>query len=287
MIRALFGKAVADARLLLAALAILLFCFPLLFLWASSTISLPAFSEFLANALPKRWERVSGVPFSQMATPAGRAAMVFVHPLVLLGAVVWAIARGSDCVSGEIGRGTMELLLAQPARRTSLYATQAAVTILGSMMLASAAWCGVAIGLRTIALYERVSAVLFAPPAVNLFGLMVCVGGVAALVSSCDNQRWRTVGIVGAWYAVSLLLEVIGQIADGWQWAGYASFTSAYEPQAMVARPDEAWSLFEYQDGAVAGIGFGGRQLVLLGLGLFSYLAGAVVFSRREIPAPL
>jgi ABC-2 type transport system permease protein len=287
MIRALFGKAVGDARLLLVSIAILMLCFPLLFIWASSAISLPAFSEFLANALPKRWERVSGVPFSQLATPAGRVAMVYVHPLVLFGAVVWAIARGSDCVSGEIGRGTMEMLLAQPVRRTSVYATQAAVTVLGSSILATAAWCGTAIGLRTVALYENVSAALFFAPAVNLFGLMVCVGGVSAFASSWDSQRWRTVGIVGAWYAVSLLLEVIGQIAEGWQWLGYGSFTMAYEPQAMVARPESAWSLLEYHQGASTGLGTGGRQLVLLGLGLVSYLAGAVVFSRREIPAPL
>jgi hypothetical protein len=60
----------------------------------------------------------------------------------------------------------------------------------------------------------------------------------------------------------------------------------AYEPQVMVARPDGAWSFVEYQDELI-GLGSGGRQLVLLGLGLVSYLAGAVVFSRREIPAPL
>jgi ABC-2 type transport system permease protein len=287
MIRALFGKAVGDARLLLVSIALLMFFFPLLFIWASSAISLPAFSEFLANALPKRWERVSGVPFSQLATPAGRVAMVYVHPLVLFGAVVWAIARGSDCVSGEIGRGTMEMLLAQPVRRSVVYFTQAAAAVLGSVILATAVWCGTAIGLRTVALYEDVSAFLYIAPAVNLVGLMVCVGGVSALVSSCDNQRWRTVGIVGAWYALSLFLEVIAQIADGWEWLGYGSFTMAYEPQTMVARPAEAWSLLEFHDGAFAGLGSGGRQLILFGVGLVSYAVGAAIFSRREIPAPL
>jgi ABC-2 type transport system permease protein len=288
MIGSLIRKAIGDARLLFTALVLLMFIFPVLLIWASSMISLPAFSEFLANALPQRWERVSGVPFSQIATPAGRVALVFVHPLVLFSAVVWAIARGSDCVSGEIGRGTMEMLLAQPVRRVSVYTTQAAVAIAGSALLSSAVWCGTATGIHTVdALSERVSATLFIPPAVNLFALMVCVGGISALASSWDSQRWRTVGLVGAWYAVTLLLEVVGQISDEWQWVSYLSFTTAYEPQAMVARPAEAWSLWTYNDGAVESLGSGGRQLVLLGLGLICYATGAVIFNRREIPAPL
>src|SRR4051812_17091871 len=114
---ALLVKAMNESKLLFAAIFVLMFGFPLVFLRASGMISLPAFSEFLTNALPRSWQRVWGVPISQVATPAGRAALVFVHPLVMSSGVVWAITRGSDCVSGEIGRGTMEMLLAQPVRR--------------------------------------------------------------------------------------------------------------------------------------------------------------------------
>jgi hypothetical protein len=92
---------------------------------------------------------------------------------------------------------------------------------------------------------------------------------------------------MGACYALSTLLAVVGQVADGWHWVGYASFMNAYEPQTMVARPAEAWSILAFRDGAIAGLGLGGKQLVLLGLGLLCYIMGAVIFSRREIPAPL
>src|SRR5262245_60431688 len=118
MNRALLAKSVRDGYLLLAALAIFLFCFAWMQIWVGSMISVPAFTQFLTNALPQRFERLSAVPFSEMATPAGRIAVIYVHPLVLFSALAWSIARGSDCVSGEISRGTMELLLAQPIRRS-------------------------------------------------------------------------------------------------------------------------------------------------------------------------
>src|SRR3954467_311284 len=173
MIRALCVKAISDAKWLFAAFFTLMFFFPWVFLWASGKISVPAFSNFLTSALPREWQQLWGVPFSQVATPAGRAALVFVHPLIVFSAAIWTVARGSDCVSGEIGRGTMEMLLAQPVRRTTVYATQALVTTVGSALLAIAAWCGTAIGLQAGQLYASVSPALYLPPAINLFALMI------------------------------------------------------------------------------------------------------------------
>jgi ABC-2 type transport system permease protein len=287
MIRALSTKAVDDAKWLFAALFVLMFFFPWVFLWASGKISLPAFSNFLTSALPREWQQIWGVPFSQVATPAGRAALVFVHPLVEFSAAIWTVARGSDCVSGEIGRGTMEMLLAQPVRRTTVYATQALVTIAGSALLAIAVWCGTALGLRAGQLYEHVSAALYIPPTINLFALMICLGGMTALISACDNVRWRTIGLMAGWYVLSTVLAVVSQIADRWNWLGNVSFLTAYKPQSMVASPDAAWSLLTYRNGSIAGLGIGGQVVVLFGLGVACYVAGAIVFNHREIPAPL
>jgi ABC-2 type transport system permease protein len=287
MIQALFAKSFRDGRLLLAALAIFLFCFAWLQIWVGSMISVPAFTQFLTNALPQQFERLSGVPFSEMATPAGRIAVVYVHPLVLFSALAWSLTRGSDCVSGEIGRGTMELLLAQPIRRSAVFITQAAVTLVGAALLAAAVWCGTAIGLATVGQPEGVSSSLYVAPAVNLFTRTVCTAGVSALMSSWDSHRWRTIGLVIAWYVLSMILEILGRMSESWHWVIYLSFMTAYKPQQVVAHPAGAWSLFSYQEGAIAGFGYGGCQLVLLALGLLAYVAGAIIFSRRELPAPL
>jgi ABC-2 type transport system permease protein len=287
MMRTLVAKSFGDAKLLLAALFVAMFCFPWLYAWATSAVSLPAFSEFLSNALPKQWQQVWGVPFSEVATPSGRVALVYVHPIIVFGAVVWAVARGSDCVAGEIGRGTMEMLLAQPVRRTTLYAAQMLVTVLGSALLATGVWCGTAIGLRSAPLYENVPATLYIPSTINLFGLMVALGGLSAFVSAWGSQRWRAVGIVVAWYVLSVMVSVASGVTGRWHWWKYLSLLNSYKPQTLVARHAEAWDFFRYRDEAIVGLGFGGHQFVLFAVGLLFYLAGAVVFSRREIPAPI
>jgi ABC-2 type transport system permease protein len=284
---ALLGKAFRDGRLLLLSLVVFLYFFAWFQIWVSSKIALSAFAEFLMSAVPKKWEQLSGVPFSEVATSAGRVALLFVHPLIMFGCVAWGISRGSDCVSGEIGRGTMELLLAQPVTRRAVYWTQAAATIFGAAMLGFAVWGGTLIGLATVPLPDEVSAALFVAPSVNLFAMTLCVAGMSALASSWESQRWKTVGLMGAWYVISTVFKVVGRMADGWGWMSYLSFMSAFEPQLLVARPKEAWALFEYENGAVTGVGMGGSQLMLIGLGLICYAAGSVIFSRRELPAPI
>lgn len=286
MIRVLIGKSVGDAWLLLFGLLLLMFLFPWIFAWASGMISLGAFSDFLARALPPQLQRMWGVPINELATPAGRLALVWVHPLMLLGALTWAIARGSDCVSGEIGRGSMEMLLAQPVSRTSVYATHAVVTILGSAIMATAAWAGTAIGVHTREMYADVSATRYIAPAANYFGLMLCFGGLAALASSCDSLRWRTVAIMVSAYVVSVVLTIAGQVSTRWGWLQYLSILTPYKPQTMVAHSDIAWQFFSERDGQTM-LGLGGNQAVLFLLGLCAYVAGGIIFARREIPAPI
>ena len=287
MFRALFAKAFHDAKLLLAALCVLLCSFAWLQLWASSKISVPALTDFLANAVPKSWEGLSPVKFSDLATPAGRIAITYAHPLILLGALAWSIGRGSDCVSGEIGRGSMEMILAQPVSRRAVFAAQALMAILGAALIALAVWCGTALGLATVELPQQISQTLFIPAAVNVFALMVCLAGLSALASSWENQRWRTVGLMGTLYVVSTVLDVVARLIPACNWLKFASFLTLFSPQTMVAHPDQAWQLWKVRPESTAALGLGGQQLALLAIGLASYCAGAAIFHRRDLPAPL
>ncbi len=85
-------------------------------------------------------------------TPAGRIAAEYDDPVVLLLMTVWAISRGSDAVSGELNRGTMEMLLGQPVTRLGVISVQACVTLLGAALIAMAAWLGTCVGLATVSL---------------------------------------------------------------------------------------------------------------------------------------
>ena len=182
----MFNKAVwrqswGDQKLLLAALAALWALFPWIYIWLQSKVPTGDF-QLLLRLIPEDLQKLSGVPIAEVATTAGRVALAFVDPVVVLGATVWGVTRGSDIVSGPLERGTMEMVLAAPVRRGAVYATHAAATILGAAVL-----CGVLLGGLWTAIAwgpwsAEISAGRFAPAVLNTFGLMVCMAGVAGLV---------------------------------------------------------------------------------------------------------
>lgn len=272
--RALWAKTASEACWLLLSCASALFAFAWLFVWLVSLIKLPDFRSIL-GMLPPQFQNLIGLSLAEAASPAGRIGLCYVDPAILLVSGAWAVARGSDAVSGEIGRGTMEMLLAQPVRRIAVLWTQAAVTIAGAAVISLAAWLGTCIGLHTVTLDEQIDAWQYAPSAVNLFALTFFVAGISTLASSWDRYRWRTIGIVCGFYMVELIVKIVYRMAPDLDWLRFCTFLGAYEPQAMAARPETAWELSL------------GYDATLIALGLAAYLFATVIFCRRDLPAPL
>ena len=121
----------------------------------------------------------------------------------------------------------------------------------------------------------KVEPARFVPPVLNVFALMVCMAGLSACVSAADSYRWRTVGIMCGLYVAAILAKLVGRLSGVLGWVGYLSVLNAYEPQRLVGGDAEAWALLARYDA------------ILRGVGLAAYVAGAVIFSRRDLPAPL
>ena len=283
---ALWKKTLVEARWLLIGSLVFMFAVHWLRVWISSFFSTRDL-EYMLSLLPAPIEELLPVSYTQMATNAGRIAAEYDDPVVLLVMTVWAISRGSDTVSGELNRGTMEMVLAQPVTRIGVLATQALVTIAGAALIACAAWLGTCTGLATVTLETSVSPRVFIPAALNLFALGAFLAGLTTMVSAGTNQRARTIGIVGGFYAVSMVIKIVGRMAPGWEWLAYTSFFTPFEPQLLVGDRSLSWALWAETHGGVFALGGLGYDLVLIGLGLASYVAASVIFSQRDLPAPL
>lgn len=271
---ALWTKCYRDTRVLLFFLAALVFGFNWLFVYVTSQIDLSALRIFF-QSLPSFFEKLAGVSFDAIATPRGRIAMAYGDPVVVFSVVIWAIGRGSDAVSGEIGRGTMEMILAQPVRRLSVLAVQACVTIGGAALLSMAILAGTAAGLATVPLDESLHWQQFLPGALNIFAMTLFLAGASTMVSAWDNYRWRTIGVMGAFYLSQLVFKLMGQTIAWFKWLLNFTFLTACEPQSLIVNTETSWTLSWQYDG------------LLIGLGIACYVAAAVIFCNRDLPAPL
>jgi ABC-2 type transport system permease protein len=264
-----------EQRMLLISLCVLLAVFGVVYVWLVSRVKLDALSTLLLNTF-KDFESLSGVPFKDVATMTGRIALGFVDPVVLLTMTTWAISRGSDLVSGELDRGTLELTLAQPIRRMSFFLAKSALALVGVVVLALAFWGGTSLGIVLVhAPEDNVSGWEFWPGVINITCLGFMILGVSSAMSSWDRYRWRTVGIMGGCYATWLLLKILFKMGgEGWHWIGWLTPFRWFEPQLLIREASD-WSLQL------------GYNAMLLLIGTAGYVVAAVVFTKRDLPAPL
>ncbi len=275
MNRALWFKNFREAWLLMLCCAAVLFLFHLLFVWLVSRMNLAIFEMFLQfgfqginlpNLLP--------LPLELVATQRGMILLAYVDPVVLFTITVWAIARGSDAVSGEIDRGTMEMLAAQPVSRMAILFPQIVATTVGAIVICAACWLGTGFGLQVMNLKASVSPLDYAPASLNLFTVTFFLAGFTTLVGSFHRSRWKTIGIAGAFCLIQLILKVVSRLSPDLEWLVYTTYLGAFEP---------GWFLDEFYGWSLAWKYCG----ILAGLGLACYAAAMWVFSRRDLPAPL
>jgi len=266
-------------------------------------------------------ETVSPVAISHLVSFTGRIAIAYDDALVVFVVLAFAIARGSDVVSGELGRGTLEMLLAQPVGRWQVLTSQALVTVTCLVLLALATWLGNWAGIQaTTARVERPAEVkiplgfrvpipfaeakieevpmrtqvdprTLAPAAVNLFCLALCFAGGTSFLSACDRYRWRTIGLAIAFLVLQMILKVIGRLLKDESNLEYFSLLTAYEPSRLVEiavhHPAYAWSFSAPGTGGELTWGPLSYDLVLIIAGIVGYIAAGIVFSKRDLPAPL
>lgn len=279
---ALWSKAVREVRWQLVGSMVLMLGFHWIRVWIISLFPMRQFQRLLAY-IPDTFLPLLPVPKEQLASVAGRIAVAYDDPLPMMVIAAWAIGRGSDAVAGEMGRGTMELLLAQPVRRLSIIGTQAVVTTLGSAAIVASMWFGTWLGIGTVTLEEAVSPKLFIPAALNFFAVAYFLAGLTTLVSSFERFRSRVIGLMAVYFAVSMVLKVVGLVKPELHWLLYGSFLTAYEPQILVAEPNFAWA-WTVGDTMWGGLSYQG---ILLGLGTLCYGVAVAHFCRRDLPAPL
>jgi ABC-2 type transport system permease protein len=269
---AIWKKAVAETSVSLALCGTLLLLFAWVFVWLMSLLETGAWASLL-KLMPGFFQPMLGLPLAELATPAGQISFIYQHVVTVLLAVGWALGRGSASISGEIGRGTMDLILSLPVRRASVVLIPAVVATGGAAILAAAVLAGIWLGLLTTNPAADLSAWKFLPGSVNLFCLVFCCTGITTFVSSWNRDRWRTVALAGGFYVVSVIIKMIGRLWPPGDWLKYCTFLTAYRPQEMILLPDES------------GLPAWQHNLTLIALGLVCYTAGTIVLARRDIPA--
>jgi ABC-2 type transport system permease protein len=318
--RILIRKYIGQSMLLFLSCGAALFAFAWLRVWVVSLLDMGQFETILDQF--RQFEKFAPVGFDTLFSYPGRVGMTYDEPIVILCTVIWCIARGSDVVSGELGRGTLEMLLAQPIRRTTLLWSHATVSIVGLALLCLLVWAGVGVGVYATTVSESVEPPAFRIPILNLdvplsvddpvkeevplrdrvdvrtyaastfhlFALGFFLLGLTSMLSALDRYRWRTVGTVVSFYVLQVVMFGLGKATERLDWLLSFTIFSCYKPQKMTSMVTSGgltapWSLTSATPEAM--LPPLAYPLILIGLGICCYGIAATCFRRRDLPAPL
>ena len=157
----LLFKLLRDIRLPLLAVVILLAGFECLWAKISQRITeelVPSFTQFmplmfikaaLFEGPGKLIQTFMGGESIDFTRALDMLSIGYVHPLVQTILCIWAVGRASGAIAGEIDRGTMELLLAQPVARYRVVLAHLGVDLVTIPILCLAIWAGNWIGVAT------------------------------------------------------------------------------------------------------------------------------------------
>ena len=318
---AIWKKNIADARLLLLALALYVIAFSWARVYIVSELDTSQFRQIL-ELLPDSFKSFTPVDFEWLISYTGRIAFNFDEPMLVGAIAIWCIARASDVVSGQLAGGTMEMLLAQPVSRRSHFLIHCTVTTIGVLILCLATWGGMWGGVATstvelttkpelnipytglaipmpflptrteqVPLSELVDCWSFWPGVINLFTLGFFLTAMTAFFSSWDRYRWRTIGVVTGIYVVAALIKMMAMSIRSLSWTSYFSFFSLYEPELAIAeiekRPAVAYEWLVFNEDQWIGFAPLTQNIVYLLFGIAFFVAGMIIFKRRDLPAPL
>jgi ABC-2 type transport system permease protein len=219
----------------------------------------------------------------------------YVHPVVQALLCIWAVGRASSAISGEIDRGTMELLMAQPIRRSRVVLAHLGVDLLVIPLLCLSLWAGNWLGIgcfgeitpgepptvTTLKLDPRI----LLPALSNVALLLFAVSGYTLWFSARGRSRGRVLGAAVLFTLLQFLVNALGQLWDKIEVLRPFTVFFYYQPQQILLQHrwtvdlGQAWHL---ERPLIVNV------LVVLGLiGVTGYTLALWSFCRRDLPAPL
>ena len=221
---------------------------------------------FESGIFPRQMAQFGG---GDIFSLSGSVALGFVHPFAVALSLVFSVGFAGAAIAGERQRGTLEVLLARPMSRRTMYGTALAATALFVSVGAAALSGGALAGTALTGHLDELDAGNLPLLWLNAAMLYGAFGAVALAASASFDRLTPALGLALAFVLVSYFFEALGSL-----W-----------PDAAFLRD---YSLFHYLDaqGDLAGTpdptGFAILGAVIVGAVAYAL----VVFPRRDLAAP-
>lgn len=224
-----------------------------------------AFLRFL-ELLPSIVKTALGGDLLQVGNVPALIAIGYQHPFVLFLYLLFGVGAPTLLLTGEVQRGTMELILSRSATKTQVYVCASSLTLAGMFTLVLVMFLGTFVATRIYDFGQPIPMDLFFRIAIN-GGLLAAAAGTIALgVAGVMGGRKSAVGITVA----ILVLNYFAWVISMW-WPRMGFLCPA--------------TLFYYVDGLKLYRGWPLDDMgVLAAIIVVGTVTGGIVWQRRDLP---
>lgn len=164
----------------------------------------------------------------------GTITMGLQHPLAIAMIGVFAVGAASTAVAGERARGTLEVLLARPIRRTTLYWSLLLALLIVVLVTLLAILGGMVGGAMAVGIADQMDATQLPLVIVNGFGMWAAFTTFSLAASVTFDRPGPAIGISLAWLLINYFLEILGSLWTDVAWTQEYSLLHHFNPGEIL-----------------------------------------------------
>jgi len=230
-----------------------------------------AFDDFIrdmanSGALP---EQMLNLGSGSLFTLPGTITLGLQHPLAIAMIGIFAIGAAATSVAGERARGTLEVLMARPISRTTLYLTILAALLVAALVVLIAILGGMIGGTAVVNLLDELDLSQMPLVVLNGFGLWAAFTTFAMAASVSFDRPGPAIGISLAYLLINYFLEILGSLWTDAAWLQEYSLLHHFNPGEILT-------------GAVEPIDL----VIVFAAAAVPFVYALLVFPKRDLAAP-
>ncbi|MBN2087995.1 ABC transporter permease subunit [candidate division KSB1 bacterium] len=199
-----------------------------------TTIDVTKLAQSFMNQLPPQFQGIFGEEFLQQLSIRGAIAFGYNHPLVVAFLVIMAIMLPARHISGEIESGALELLLALPVKRRTIFWSLWFSSAFLLLLLVISGWVGSFIGVLVFPKLDHLPIISLLKIGLNVWLLMLVINAYTFLLAAYarENEKvaLRATGLTLFFYFLNLAIKIWPKI----NFLKPFTIFNYYQPQSLM-----------------------------------------------------
>lgn len=167
-------------------------------------------------------------------TLPGTITLGLQHPLAIAILGIFAVAAAADAVAGERMRGTLEVLLARPISRHSLYWSLLVALFTAVLLVLVAILGGMLIGSAATGLTDELDLAGMPLVLLNGFGMWAAFTTFSLAMSVSFDRPGPAIGLSLGWLLLHYFLEILGSLWTDAAWLQEYSLLHHFNPGEIL-----------------------------------------------------